>query len=295
MSPTAIAQVRRFNRTIGEAIGITDDRFLGRRRPPGESRVLWEIGVEGADVRGLRRRLGLDSGYVSRVLRSLGRQGLVRIRVDRRDRRVRRATLTRRGRTEREHLDRRSDLLAAGLLRALTAQQRARLLVAMRTVDRLLRASTVRFVVSDPQSADARACLNEYFRELDRRFDTGFDPARSNPAERRQLMRPQGLFLVMYARERAIGCGALKFHGRGPAELRRMWIDPAYRGLGLGERLLAELERRARRHGAGAVRLETNDALREAIALYRRTGYVEVEAFNDEPYAQHWFEKTLTA
>jgi ribosomal protein S18 acetylase RimI-like enzyme len=74
-----------------------------------------------------------------------------------------------------------------------------------------------------------------------------------------------------------------------------MWIAPSARGLGLGRRLLAELEEHARRRGARAVRLETNRALVEAIALYRSAGYVETEPFNDEPYADHWFEKELVA
>jgi ribosomal protein S18 acetylase RimI-like enzyme len=72
-----------------------------------------------------------------------------------------------------------------------------------------------------------------------------------------------------------------------------MWISPTVRGLGLGRRLLAELESRAAAHGARTVRLETNRALTEAIGLYHSAGYREVDAFNDEPYAHHWFEKTL--
>jgi ribosomal protein S18 acetylase RimI-like enzyme len=90
-----------------------------------------------------------------------------------------------------------------------------------------------------------------------------------------------------------VACGALKFHGRRPTELKRMWVAPTTRGLGLGRRLLAELERLAREHGARRIRLETNRNLTEAIALYRSAGYREVPAFNDEPYAHHWFEKRL--
>jgi ribosomal protein S18 acetylase RimI-like enzyme len=70
-----------------------------------------------------------------------------------------------------------------------------------------------------------------------------------------------------------------------------MWVASSVRGLGIGRRLLAELERRADDGGARVVRLETNKALTEAIALYRSSGYREVEAFNSEPYAHHWFEK----
>jgi ribosomal protein S18 acetylase RimI-like enzyme len=72
-----------------------------------------------------------------------------------------------------------------------------------------------------------------------------------------------------------------------------MWVADSVRGLGIGHRLLAELERRAAAHGARAVRLDTNRHLVEAIALYRSAGYVEVPRFNDEPFAHHWFEKPL--
>ena len=71
MQPAMIHQVRSFNRTVMTAIGALDDRFLGRSRPMGEARLLWEVGRDGAEVRELRARLGLDSGYVSRLLRSL--------------------------------------------------------------------------------------------------------------------------------------------------------------------------------------------------------------------------------
>jgi len=72
-----------------------------------------------------------------------------------------------------------------------------------------------------------------------------------------------------------------------------MWIAPAVRGAGVARRLLGELERTAREAGAVVLRLETNRALSEAIALYKRSDYAEVKAFNAEPYAHHWFEKTL--
>ena len=103
------------------------------------------------------------------------------------------------------------------------------------------------------------------------------------------------MLVVARLRNRPIGCGALKFHRERPADIKRMWIAPSARGLGLGRRLLHELEEHARRSGVSVVRLETNRALHEAIALYRRSGYVEVEPFNDELYAHHWFEKRLTA
>jgi GNAT superfamily N-acetyltransferase len=166
-------------------------------------------------------------------------------------------------------------------------------MTAMGEVERLLQASMVCFAIEDPTSADARWCFNQYFAELNRRFEGGFDPGLSISADPQELTSPMGLLLIARLHGRPIGCGALKFHQRRPAELKRMWIAPAARGLGVGRRLLGELERTAGEAGVVVLRLETNRALSEAIALYKRSGYVEVKAFNAEPYAHHWFEKTL--
>lgn len=86
---------------------------------------------------------------------------------------------------------------------------------------------------------------------------------------------------------------AIKYHGEGPAEIKRLWVAPSVRGLGLGRRLLLEIEGHAASRGVGVLRLETNKALFEAVHLYRSAGYLEVPAFNAEPFADHWFEKTL--
>jgi GNAT superfamily N-acetyltransferase len=201
--------------------------------------------------------------------------------------------LTAAGRAERAELDRRSDAVARGFLEPLAPGQRARLLGAMTEVERLLEASLVAIAPEDPASAAARWCFERYFAELDGRFDAGFDPARSLSADAVELTPPAGLLLLARRRGRTVGCGALKLHGRGPAELKRMWVDPSVRGLGVGRRLLTELETRARAAGARLLRLETNRSLAEAIALYRASGFVEVPAFNREPYAHHWFEKKL--
>jgi GNAT superfamily N-acetyltransferase len=146
-----------------------------------------------------------------------------------------------------------------------------------------------------PREPAARFCLTAYFAELAERFEAGFDPARSISAEDSELTPPAGLLLVATLHGDPVGCGALKFHPGAAAEIKRMWISPAVRGLGLGRRMLADLEDRARAAGAPMTRLETNQALTEAIALYRACGYREVPAFNNEPYAQHWFEKALAA
>src|SRR5437762_8736433 len=94
MTSEHIAQFLRFNRLVTQRVGALDDHFLGRDRPLGESRVLFEIGAAGADLRDLRSRLGLDSGYLSRVIRSLELAGLVRLGARPDDVRVRLACIT---------------------------------------------------------------------------------------------------------------------------------------------------------------------------------------------------------
>ena len=187
MEYNQIAQVRRFHRLVTKRAGALEDHFLGRDRPLGESRVLYEIGNRGADVRELRERLELDSGYLSRLVQSLAGKG---------DERVRRAELTAAGREEFEEMDRRSDDAARGILAPLSPGQRERLVEAMAVVQRLLRLSGVRIQRVEPGASAARWCVVQYFAELGRRFAEGFDPGRSNPAEDAEMVPPGGAFLV---------------------------------------------------------------------------------------------------
>lgn len=257
---------------------------------------MWEIGDgPGRDVRVLRDRLGLDSGYVSRLLRSLEGAGLVTVRPASRDRRVRTVSPTESGRAERTALDELSDELATSLLAALNDSQQSRLVAAMAEVERLLTAATVTVHVTDPDHPDAQSCLGSYHAELHERFDTGFDPARSSLPDPGELRAQYGLFLVARLHGEPVGCAGLKLPGGTAAEIKRMWVAPQARGVGLARRLLAELESQATAHGRNILRLETNAALTEAINLYRSAGFVEIPAFNDEPYAHHWFEKTIDA
>ncbi|WP_314174968.1 bifunctional helix-turn-helix transcriptional regulator/GNAT family N-acetyltransferase [Streptomyces winkii] len=293
-SESEIEQVRRFNRTVTERVGVLHDHYLGRDRPIGEARVLWEIGEKGRDVRALRDRLGLDSGYASRLLRSLAADGLVTVEPQAEDKRVRTVRLTEQGRAERAMLDGRSDELAGSILEPLNERQRARLVAAMAEVDLLLTAGTVTLDTVDPGHPDAEHCLRSYFTELQERFETGFDPALSLLPDAGELRPPHGLFLVARMHGEPIGCAGLKQSPGGLAEIKRMWVAPQARRLGLGRRFLAELEARAAGLGCRALRLDTNKTLSAAIGLYRACGFEEVPAFNDEPYAHHWFEKRIT-
>jgi DNA-binding MarR family transcriptional regulator/GNAT superfamily N-acetyltransferase len=293
METHQLAQVRRFHRLVTKRAGALEDHFLGRDRPLGESRVLYEIGSRGADIRELRARLELDSGYLSRLVQSLAGKGLVVLRPGDGDERVRRAELTAAGRAELEEMNRRSDHTARAILAPLSAGQRARRVEAMAEIQRLLRASGVRIERVEPTSAEARWCVAQYFAELNRRFEQGFDPEQSIPAEDDEMVTPSGAFLVATVEGEPVACGAVKRIAPGIGSLKRMWVAESARGLGLGRRLLAALEEEARALGLGTLRLETNRTLTEAIALYRSAGYVEVPPFNADPYANHWFEKRL--
>jgi DNA-binding MarR family transcriptional regulator/GNAT superfamily N-acetyltransferase len=290
---TMISQVRRFNRTATQRVGALSDHYLARGHMLGASRVLWEIGVEGCEVRALRARLDLDSGQMSRLLRSLEADGLIDVVPSPADRRVRVARLTPAGRSERAVLDASSDELANSVLAPLSAHQRQELVAAMGMVERLLTTSMVDIRIADPASADAQRCLWAYFAELNRRSEQGFDPAEGVSAHPHELRDPAGAFLIAYRSGEAIGCAAVKHCGEGPSDIKRMWVAETARGVGIGRRLLHTLEGIAREHGASATRLETNEALTEAIALYRSAGYLEVSAFNDEPFAHHWFHKAI--
>ncbi|HTM69515.1 MAG TPA: helix-turn-helix domain-containing GNAT family N-acetyltransferase [Luteimonas sp.] len=288
---TQVRQVREFNRAVTRRIGALDDDYLGRGRPLAVSRLLFEIGREGADVAALRTRLSLDSGYLSRMLRVLEGEGLVAVSPTPGDARKRRAALTRKGLREFAALDARSERFAASVLAPLGAARRQRLVEAMAEVERCLRASAVRIACADPASAEARACVDAYLREIAARFEGGFDPSRGPTAEPGELVPPKGAFLLARLDGEAVGCGAIKVLARGVGEIKRMWVAPAARGLGIAQRLLEALEAQAAALGLSTLRLDTQRSLVEARALYERNGYREIPRYNDNPYADYWFEK----
>ena len=256
--------------------------------------MLWEIGRGNGEVRSLRARLHLDSGYMSRVLRALERDGLV---VSGR-RGARPPGPHRAPDREGEEPSATCSIGAATRSRRRCStrsddRQRAQLVAAMADVERLLTAALIRVVAVDPSHPDAVRCLHAYFEELSERFDGGFEERQSRTYELDEVRPPHGIVLVAYLDDRAIGCGSLKGDGKHPPEIKRLWVDREARGLGVGRRLLEALEDRAASTGARSVRLDTNAALTEAIALYRATGYIEVSPFNNETYAHHWFSKRV--
>ena len=288
-----LQSVRRFNRLVTQRVGALEVDYLRRGRPLAEARLLFEIGADGADVRALRSKLGLDSGYLSRLLQSLSAQELIAIAKGEEDGRRRRVSLTRKGSAERAAYDRLSDNLAESMLDPLDGSQQNRLLAAMGEVERLIRAASVKVAAEAPDTADARLCLSTYFSELAARFETGFDAGADDSARVEDMAPPSGLFVIARLDGDAVGCGGFKRVDRATGEIKRVWTAPSARGLGVARRMLRALEAAAREAGVKTLRLDTNRALTEAHALYRSEGYREIARFNDNPYAHHWFEKRL--
>ncbi|MGX6604259.1 GNAT family N-acetyltransferase [Micromonosporaceae bacterium Da 78-11] len=281
-----IESVRDFNRYYTRRVGALDDHYLGQGRPLSEARLLFEIGT-GADVRDLRGRLGLDSGFLSRLLRSLEDQGLVTVRPHPGDGRVRVVELTTAGRRERDDLDARSRDSVGELLDRLTPDQRDRLIEAQQQVRRLLRLASVQIATVADDSEVARGCLHAYRSELTVRMPDGYEES--------SLVRPgeTGAFLVAYEEGVPIGCVAWSPLAEKTAEVRHLWVSAAARGLGLGRRLLSHLESDAARRGITTMQLGTHPVLTEAVALYGGSGYHRIPSYDDSPHHLLSFAKTL--
>ena len=293
MDRNQVQQVRRFNRLVAQRVGALEANYLRRGRPLGEARLIFETGADGVEVRALRNKLGLDSGYLSRLMQSLKTQGLITVKQETGDGRRRRVSLTRKGSVEHAAYDRLSDELAASMLEPLDAAERSRLVAAMGEVERLIRAASVEIAPESPMSADGRWCLSEYFRELGARFEGGFHHEKEGLADAAEITPPAGVFVLARLDGEAVGCGGLKCIDEATGEIKRVWTAPKVRGMGVGRRMLRTLEAAARDMGLNRLRLDTNRALKEAYALYRKEGFLEIARFNDNPYADHWFEKRL--
>lgn len=291
MSTDPIARVRRFNRAVTSAVGALDHSFLRRGRPLGAARVLNAIGHGREGVAEIRDYLGLDSGLMSRLLRGLEQEKLVTVGAAPEDARRRIASLTPAGRAEFAAYERLSNRQAKGILGRHGRPEA--LLAAMDLIAATLLRDRVEMREVDPRSAEARDCLRAYYTELAARFDRGFDVSLSRDPEAAAMMRPRGAFLLAVADGLPLGCVGLKGTDADYAEIKRLWVAPSARGLGLAHRLMEEAEEAARGLGVTTLRLDTNSALPEALALYRGTGWTEIPRFNDDPYPDFFFEKRL--
>jgi len=291
MSLDPVSRVRRFNRVVTSEVGALDTSFLGRNRPLGAARVLNAIGQGQQDVASIREYLGLDSGLMSRLLRGLEDEGLVETISNPQDARRRIARLTEAGRSEFQAYEALSNAQAEVFLTRHSRPEE--LLRAMDLVASALGRSHIVIEERDPRHDDARYCLSEYYAELARRFENGFEVSLSRDPEAADMIRPRGTFLVAMSDGLPIGCVGLKGAGSEVAEIKRLWVAPSARGIGLARRLMTAAEDAARELSINILRLDTNSALPEAQQLYRRTGWTEIDRFNDDPYPDTFFERHL--
>lgn len=290
-SETDIRRLRRFNRSVTSALGAMDQSFLGRGRPLGLARVLHAIGRGRTEVRDLRDYLGLDSGLMSRNLRSLEEEGLIETTPSAEDARQRQVHLTAAGQAEVSAYESLSDQHALELLGR--SRRRDELLAALDLISATFTQSTPQIRRADPQEADIAYAMEEYTKELSHRFGRTFAVTEMSEEERQDFLPPRGVFLLAEVDGMAVGCGALRPLAENTGEVKRVWINPAWRGRGLSRRLMEALEQEARGLGYGILRLDTSRHLGEAVALYHALGYREIDRYNDNPDADHFFEKLL--
>ncbi|AMY71700.1 bifunctional helix-turn-helix transcriptional regulator/GNAT family N-acetyltransferase [Frigidibacter mobilis] len=291
MTTDPIVRIRRFQRAVTTEIGLLDASFLGRGRPLGPARVLNAIGGGRTELSEIRAYLGLDSGLMSRLLRSLEAENLIEVEPGPADSRRRRVTLTAAGRKEYAAYEALSNSKAAAILARHTAPDA--LLAAMDLVASALGKDRTTFDVVDPRDPRARSCMTAYYAELARRFAQGFDVSLSRDPDAQDMLPPRGAFVIAESDGLPLGCVGLKGTDKGYAEIKRLWVSPAARGLGLSRRLMARVEELAAQAEIKVLRLDTNSALTEAVSLYRKTGWHEIARFNDDPYPDLFFEKRL--
>jgi len=150
----------------------------------------------------------------------------------------------------------------------------------------------IRIEPADPAGARAQAALQCYLAEIAARIPRG----NTGPADAEAIddyRPPGGVFLLACDGDTVVGCGAVRRLEPGVGEVKRMWIDPGARGRGLGRRLLAALEGRARDRGYDRLRLDTHEVLVEAIGLYEAQGYRRIGRYHDHPDPTHFYEKVL--
>ena len=306
-SDARVAAVRRFNRLYTRRIGVLDEGHLHSPYSLTEGRVLYELAQRDGSTAGeVIRELGIDAGYLSRILRSFEERALIERRPSTKDRRQSLFSLTAAGRRAFEELDTGAAKEIATLLRTLPEQEQRDLLDAMQTIERLINRSgrpPSAVVLRDLRPGDLGWVVERhgalYAAEYgwDRRLEgliagivAQFVRRHDPTCERAWIAERDGINLgtvfVVKHPERT-----------GVAQLRLLLVEPSARGAGLGRRLVQECTRFARESGYHTIMLWTNSVLVSARKIYEAEGYRLVKeevhnSFGPELVAQTW-EKGL--
>jgi GNAT superfamily N-acetyltransferase len=147
---------------------------------------------------------------------------------------------------------------------------------------------------AEPLDGSAGRSLIAAFHEEVTSLYPSWTPSTGPSADPEEFEPPGGRFFVLYAGREPVGCGGFKRLDERTAEIKRMYVSPEVRGLGLARRILGRLESGARAAGYALVRLDTGDRQPEALRLYRSAGYREIPDYNGNPAATYWFEKALS-
>jgi DNA-binding MarR family transcriptional regulator len=289
----AIARLRRFNRIVTREIGALDMSYLGRGRPLSTARVLHLITPQGTDVAFIRQTLGFDSGLLSRLLRALEDEGLIRVMPDPADRRRRIAQLTEAGQAEWKIYDDLGHAKARQVFDKAGGRQQA-LIDAMDLIATVMLRDEVGIRDADTDDPAALSCVSAYYRQLLQTFPNELHPDMLPLPlpDAAKYRPPDGAFLIAWSDDLPIACVSLRPLDRSVGEVKRLWVNPIARGQGLGRRMMRAIEDRARTIGLTRLQLDSNSALTEAVALYRSDGWTDIAPYTPPP-ANIWMAKRL--
>lgn len=284
---------RQFNRFYTARLGLLRARYLDSEFSLTESRILYELLLEpGRTATVLRRTLGLDAGYISRLLLSLSNRGLVQQTSSPADAREKLLKLSAKGRDVAQQLDEHAGEDISNMLLSLDAPRRKMLVASLARVHEILRnpPSNIEIVrASLRHLAAVRSLLSEYYAALNViQRDTATDV-------RRLLREPNAGFWIAYVGAMPAGCVALRplSTQQLAGECKRLYVRPAFRGNGIAKALLDRLETFAVSRGLVWIYLDSKDDLQAAIQLYRQRGYRRCKRYNDNPQATLFLRKKI--
>jgi DNA-binding MarR family transcriptional regulator/GNAT superfamily N-acetyltransferase len=288
-----VSAMREFNRFYTARLGLLRRRHLDGEFSLTEARILYEIGSNPKlTASSLRNTLGLDAGYISRLLTLLTKRKLVRQTVSKEDGREKLLMLSPMGEKKLAQLNEQSALQIQGLLESLSAADRETLIKSLSRVRSILSEAqkpAVRIVRLLEANDDASQLLEEY-------YDAVGVVQRDTPEAIQKIIgdASSGMWIA-YLREKAVGCVVLRRLPSIPfaGECKRLYVQSEARGNGLADALLDAQEAFARSKGLQWIYLDSYDDLKAALALYRKRGYLPCERYNDNPQATVFLRKNI--
>jgi DNA-binding MarR family transcriptional regulator/GNAT superfamily N-acetyltransferase len=291
-SAAQVALIREFNRFYTVRLGLLNKRHLDGEFSLTEARILYEVGAHPhITATTLRAALLLDAGYISRLLASLAKHGLIRQAISAQDGRGRLLTLSRLGANKVASLNHRSGAQIETILDGMNASERRALVRSLTTARSILsQVSTprVRIVRLSKMRDEALRLINEYYRAIQ-------VTRRDSPTAIGKIIQGKGSGVwLAYLNNQAVGCVVLKpLPMASAAECKRLYVQPQARGHGLASSMLDALETFARQQGVAWIYLDSFAALKVAVGLYRKRGYIRCDRYNDNPQATIFLRKKI--